>query len=119
VNTTVAPALYQLDPSSGFGTFVGTTDLGIGAVASVDGTYYAFNVMTGQVGLNLANGSTNFISNFDPAAGVIQGAVPVPTPEPSPVALFGTGLLVLGAFTRSKLAHLRVDREKRLALPMK
>jgi hypothetical protein len=71
--------------------------------------------MTGQIdGLNLANGNTNFISNFDPAAGVIQGAVPVPTPEPSSLALFGTGLFGLGAFARSKLAHLRVGREKRI-----
>ena len=115
VNTIVAPALYQIDPSSGLGTLVGTTNLGIGAVVGVDGTYYAFNDMTGQIeGLNLANGSTNFISNFDPAAGVIQGAVPVPTPEPSSLALFGTGLLGLGAFARSKLAHLRVGRPKRV-----
>ncbi|WP_433975890.1 PEP-CTERM sorting domain-containing protein [Tunturiibacter lichenicola] len=106
VKTIVAPALYQIDPSSGLGTLVGTTDLGIGAVAGVDGTYYAFNDMTGQIeGLNLANGSTNFISNFDPAAGVIQGAVPVPTPEPSSLALFGTGLLGLVAFARNKLAR--------------
>ena len=115
VNTIVAPALYQLDPSSGLGTLVGTTDLGIGAVVGVDGTYYAFNDMTGQIeGLNLANGNTNFISNFDPAAGVIQGAVPVPTPEPSSLALFGTGLLGLGAFARSKRTHLHVGREKRV-----
>jgi PEP-CTERM motif len=120
VNTIVAPALYQLDPSSGLGTLVGTTNLGIGAVVGVDGTYYAFNDMTGQIeGFNLANGNTNFISNFDPAAGVIQGAVPVPTPEPSSLALFGTGLLGLGAFARSKLTHLHVDREKRLVLPLK
>jgi hypothetical protein len=106
VKTIVAPALYQIDPSSGLGTLIGTTDLGIGAVAGVDGTYYAFNDMTGQIeGLNLANGSTSFISNFDPAAGVIQGAVPVPTPEPSSLALFGTGLLGFGAFARNKLAR--------------
>jgi hypothetical protein len=111
VNTVVAPALYQIDPSSGLGTLIGTTDLGIGAVAGVDGTYYAFNDMTGQIdGLNLATGSTNFISNFDPAAGVIQGTVPVPTPEPSSLALFGTGLLGLGAFARSKLGRMRNGR---------
>jgi hypothetical protein len=108
VNTIVAPALYQIDPSSGLGTLIGTTDLGIGAVAGVDGTYYAFNDMTGQIeGLNLANGSTSFISNFDPAAGVIQGAVPVPTPEPSSLALFGTGLVGLGAFARNKRTQSR------------
>ena len=106
VKTIVAPALYRIDPSSGLGTLVGTTDLGIGAVAGVDGAYYAFNDMTGQIeGLNLATGSTSFISNFDPAAGVIQGAVPVPTPEPSSLALFGTGLLGFGAFARYKLAR--------------
>jgi hypothetical protein len=108
VNTIAAPALYQIDPSSGLGSLVGTTDLGIGAVAGVDGTYYAFNDMTGQIqGLNLANGNTNFISNFDPAAGVIQGAVPVPTPEPSSLALFGTGLVGFGALVRMRIRRIR------------
>jgi hypothetical protein len=108
VSTVVAPALYQIDPSTGLGTLVGPTDLGIGAVTGVNGAYYAFNDLAGQIGsLDLTNGSTNFVSNFDPAAGVIQGASPVPTPEPSSLALFGTGLLGLGAFARSKLMSMR------------
>jgi len=108
VSTVVDPALYEIDPLTGAATLVGATDLGVGAVAGVNGTYYAFNDLTGQIGsLNLTNGSTSFISNFDPAAGVIQGAIPVPTPEPSSLAMFGTGLLGLGALARSKLLRRR------------
>jgi hypothetical protein len=45
----------------------------------VNGTYYAFDDITNQIErLNLANGSTTFVSNFDPAAGLIQGAAATP-----------------------------------------
>jgi len=60
----------------------------------VNGTYYAFDDITNQIErLNLANGSTTFVSNFDPAAGLIQGAAA--TPEPPSTTLVGIGLLAL------------------------
>jgi hypothetical protein len=112
VSTVVDPALYEIDPLTGVATLVGPTALGIGAVADVNRTYYAFNDLTGQIrSLDLTDGSTSFISNFDPAAGVIQGAVPVPTPEPSSLALFGTGLLALGVFARGKLLRIAIDKQ--------
>jgi hypothetical protein len=108
IGTVLAPELYQVNPATGTATLVGATDLGIGAVTGVNGIYYAFNDLAGQItSLNLANGNTSFVSNFDPAAGVIQGASPVRTPEPSSLAPFGTGLLGLGAFARNKLLRTR------------
>ena len=104
VSTVVAPELYQINPVTGAATLVGPTDLGIGAVTGINGTYYAFNdPLSAITTLDLTNGNTSFVINFDLSAGVVQGAVPVPTPEPSSLTLLGTGLLAVAAFARKKL----------------
>jgi hypothetical protein len=71
----VSPKLYEVDPETGHTAVVGLTDLAIGAVVGMNGAYYGFDNTTNQVkSLNLANGQTKFVSNFDRAAGAIQGA---------------------------------------------
>ena len=88
----VAPELYRIDPESGIATVIGPTDLGIGGVADVNGTSYAFNDLTNQVvKIDLANGNTVSVTNFDAAAGVIQGASPV-VPEPASIMFVGCGI---------------------------
>jgi hypothetical protein len=95
----VAPELYRINTSTGVATPIGPTDLGIGAVVGVNGTYYAFDDITSQIeSLNLANGNTTFVSDFDPAAGVIQGAAA--TPEPTSMALVGIGLVAITTWRR-------------------
>ncbi|MBV9227397.1 MAG: PEP-CTERM sorting domain-containing protein [Acidobacteriaceae bacterium] len=94
VKTVVAPELYQVDPTTGLAIAIGHTNLGIGGATDVNGTTYAFNDVTNQVvSLDLTNGNTSFVTDFDPAAGVIQGAAPVP--EPASVALAGIGLFIV------------------------
>jgi hypothetical protein len=88
----VAPALYQIDPSTGRSTVVASTDLAIGAVVGANGTTYAFNLVRSQIfSLNVANGSTSLISDTDPTAGTIRGAASA-TPEPASILLTGLGV---------------------------
>lgn len=103
VTTAVAPALYEIDPSTGLATVVGPTDLAIGAVVGVNGTQYAFNLLKGQVfSLDLASGNTSFVSNTDPTAGVIRGAAAA-IPEPASIALTGVGIAATLVWRRRKL----------------
>jgi PEP-CTERM motif len=102
VKVAVAPELYQIDPLTGIATVIGDTDLAIGGVTDVNGTSYAFNDMTDQItSINLSSGETTFVSSFDPAAGVIQGAANA-APEPGSVALAVVGLIGLAACGRRK-----------------
>lgn len=96
VGTVVIPgSLYQIDPTTGIATLIGPTDLGLGAVADVNGTFYAFKNGASQlVTLDLANGRTSVVTDFDPAAGIISGASP--TPEPFSIVLCGLGLGAVG-----------------------
>jgi len=105
-NTAVIdPNLYRIDPVTGLATLIGPTDLGLGAATDVDGTIYAFNDITSQAfKLNLANGQTTFVSDFDPAAGIITGAAA--TPEPASFML--TALGMAGAVL-SKLKSRRIS----------
>ena len=50
--------------------------------------------------LNLANGGTSFVSNFDPAIGDIDGAAP--TPEPASIMLVGIGVAAAAVVRRRK-----------------
>jgi PEP-CTERM motif len=89
-----APNLYQIDPTTGVATLIAPTDLNLTTVANVNGTVYAFNALTSQVfTLDLTNGNTRFVSDLDPATGVISGATPVP--EPASLAFMGLGIAAM------------------------
>ena len=87
-NPTVAPALYRIDARTGAAIFIANTAPDLGASVLADGNFYAFRwAVTGfgefgpqiqslVVTLDVASGSTNFVSRVDPAAGGILGAAP-------------------------------------------
>ena len=88
----VAPALYQINPSTGQATVVGPTDLAIGAVVGANGANYAFNLLKGQIfSLDVASGNTSLVTDTDPTAGTIRGAAAA-IPEPASIVLTGVGL---------------------------
>jgi hypothetical protein len=102
-SVTTPGALYAVDLSTAKASLVGPTDLGIGAVANVNGTLYAFNDLdSGIYTLDAGTGKTTFTGvHFDPAAGVIQGAW-ASTPEPGSIALVGIGIVFAGGLRRVK-----------------
>jgi hypothetical protein len=100
----IAPDLYQINTSTGVATLLSPTDFGLAGITDINGTLYAFSLPTSTaVTLNLANGSTSYISDTDSAAGLIVGATAASsTPEPASLALVGTGLAAIAAGIRRR-----------------
>jgi PEP-CTERM motif len=98
----LAPNLYRIDPSTGVAALIGPTEY-LSALVEVNGTAYAFGGLNAQqiFSLNLTTGKTNFVSDLDPAAGVIVGAVQA-TPEPASLALAGIGIATIVVVRRRR-----------------
>ncbi len=94
IKPVIPNSLYQIDPKTGRATLVAATDLTLSAAVDVNGTVYAFNAAKSQVvTLDLSNGKTSFVSNYDSALGPIGGAAAVP--EPASIALVGIGIAAI------------------------
>ncbi|HVO59343.1 MAG TPA: PEP-CTERM sorting domain-containing protein [Terriglobales bacterium] len=103
VLVSVPSDLWSIDPSTGKATLIGPTAFGLDGGVELNGNFDAFYLsFTGSqlVQLNLANGSTSFLNNMDPAAGLIFGAAP--TPEPGTFLLLGSGLVGVSALVRRR-----------------
>jgi hypothetical protein len=101
VGVPLADALYQINTATGQATLIAPTLTPLNSFVNVNGTEYAFDGNVGEVvTVNLANGSTSMISNYDPAAGIIVGASPVP--EPISLALCFAGLAVVAVVARRR-----------------
>jgi len=105
ITSVLGPELYRVNPTTGAATALFPTISGILSAVEVNGTTYAFQGINdaahpfGTTGLNqivtlnLSSGSSTFVATYDPAAGPIFGASPVP--EPGSVALAGIGIAAI------------------------
>ena len=100
-----APELYQINPTTGAATLIGPTAFGMDAALQLNGTVYGFTAANTVLSLNLANGSTTFVTNYDANALDITGAAP--TPEPGSSALIGVGIAAILISKRRRRHSLR------------
>jgi hypothetical protein len=100
----IAPELYEINTLTGLATSISPTTFGLEGITNVNGTLYAFDLpLSSVVTLNLADGSTTYVSDTDPAAGLVTSAtVASPVPEPTSLALVGSGLAAFAAGIRRR-----------------
>jgi outer membrane protein assembly factor BamB len=96
----IDPELYQINSATGQATLIGPTAFAIDAAIDLNGTVYAFTADAQVLSLDPATGSTTFLTNYDPSAAIVGGVAP--TPEPSSLALAGTGMAALLVFKRRR-----------------
>jgi hypothetical protein len=105
ITTLVDPALYRIDPLTGAAALVGAVPFGLGGVANVNGTFYAFDNIGGQIlTLDLTTGDTRVVRATDPAAGIISTAyfAQSTVPEPTSVTLVGAGMIGVMVYGRRR-----------------
>jgi hypothetical protein len=85
-----APEFYEVNPLTGAATLIGSTAFGIDAALQVNGVVYGFTSDNTVLTLNVANGNTTFVTNYDAAAFDTLGAAP--TPEPASFGLVAMGI---------------------------
>jgi hypothetical protein len=96
VTPVISPDLYKINPATGLATLIGPTALTIGAVVGVNGTFYAFNNMAGEVDtLDLTNGNTNAVSYFPPDGGLLVQGASAEAPEPASFAFIVIGIAAI------------------------
>jgi outer membrane protein assembly factor BamB len=95
-----APELYQINPATGAAALIGPTAFGLDAALQVNGTVYGFTAANTVLSLNVANGSTSFVTNYDSNALDITGAAATPEPASFGLAALGIAAILVARWQR-------------------